>query len=159
VAVAVPEPNTWRELLHAIEGRPERRIAVQEYGRPNEELLQALRERAEVTAVRVYEWDLPADTGPLREAARELADRRFDLAMFTTSIQIHHLMRVAAEMGIEADARDGLARAVIGSIGPTTTESLREHGLTPDMEPSHPKMGILVQELAGRAAALREAKQ
>jgi uroporphyrinogen-III synthase len=159
VAVAVPEPNTWRELLHAIEGRPERRIAVQEYGRPNEELLQALRERAEVTAVRVYEWDLPADTGPLREAARELADRRFDLAMFTTSIQIHHLMRVAAEMGIESDTRNGLSRAVIGSIGPTTTESLREYGLTPDMEPSHPKMGILVQELAARVAALREAKQ
>ena len=159
VAVAVPEPNTWRELLQAIAGRPERRIAVQEYGRSNDELLAALRLRGEVTAVRVYEWDLPEDTGPLREAARELAGGRFDLAMFTTSIQIHHLMRVASEMGIEADVRDGLARAVIGSIGPTTSEALREHGLAPDMEPSHPKMGILVQELAGRAAALREAKQ
>ena len=25
---------------------------------------------AEVTTVRVYQWDLPVDTGPLREAAR-----------------------------------------------------------------------------------------
>ena len=34
VAVAVPEPNTWREILAATEGRAERRVAVQEYGRP-----------------------------------------------------------------------------------------------------------------------------
>ncbi len=31
VAVNVPEPNTWRELLAAIADRPERRIAIQEY--------------------------------------------------------------------------------------------------------------------------------
>src|SRR5437879_2196426 len=31
VAVSVPEPNTWHEILAATDGRPERRIAVQEY--------------------------------------------------------------------------------------------------------------------------------
>src|ERR1035441_9747962 len=67
-AVVAPEPNTWRELLKAIEGRPEKRIAVQEYGRSNPELLAGLRQRgAEVTAVRVYQWDLPEDTGPKSE--------------------------------------------------------------------------------------------
>src|SRR5277367_1286279 len=35
VAVVVPEPNTWRELLAATASRPERRIAVQEYGKSN----------------------------------------------------------------------------------------------------------------------------
>src|SRR6266403_656843 len=35
VTIAVREPNTWREILESIDGRPERRIAVQEYGRPN----------------------------------------------------------------------------------------------------------------------------
>src|ERR1035441_9617919 len=59
-AIVAPEPNTWRELLAATEGRPERRIALQEYGRPNAELLAGLRARgAAVTAVRVYQWDLP----------------------------------------------------------------------------------------------------
>lgn len=59
-AVVAPEPNTWRELLQAIAGRPERRIAVQEYGRSNSELLDALRARsAEVVSVRVYQYDLP----------------------------------------------------------------------------------------------------
>jgi uroporphyrinogen-III synthase len=32
-AIVAPEPNTWRELLAATAARPERRIAVQEYGR------------------------------------------------------------------------------------------------------------------------------
>src|SRR5580698_3017617 len=39
VAVSVPEPNTWREILKATEDRPERRIAIQEYGRSSTELL------------------------------------------------------------------------------------------------------------------------
>ena len=104
---------------------------------------------AEVTPVRVYQWDLPEDTAPLREAARRLAAGEFDVALFTTSIQIDHLMRVAAEMGVEPAAREGLSRARIASIGPTTSEALEEFGFHPAMEPSHPKMGILVREAAG----------
>src|SRR5215472_10440337 len=48
--VTAPEPNTWRELLKALEGRAEKSMAVQEYGRSNEEFLAGLRARgAEVT--------------------------------------------------------------------------------------------------------------
>ena len=38
---------------------------------------------AEVTAVPVYQWMLPEDTQPLRDAARELAGGRVDIAMFS----------------------------------------------------------------------------
>src|SRR5580693_5452409 len=101
VTVAVPEPNTWRELLAAIAGRPERRIAVQEYGKSNPELLSALEQQgAGVTPVRVYQWDLPEDTQPLREAVRRIAAGEADVAIFTTSIQVTHLFRVAAEAGL-----------------------------------------------------------
>jgi uroporphyrinogen-III synthase len=159
VTVAVPEPNTWRELLAAIADQPERRIAVQEYGRSNGELLEGLRQRgAEVTTVRVYQWDLPADTGPLREAARRLAAGELQVALFTTSIQIEHLLRVAAEAGIEDAVRRALGKMVIGSIGPTTSEALKEAGVHPDLEPSHPKMGFLVQETAQRAEEIRKGK-
>jgi uroporphyrinogen-III synthase len=159
VTVTVPEPNTWRELLAAIADRPERRIAVQEYGRSNGELLDGLRQRgAEVTTVRVYQWDLPADTGPLREAARRLAAGELQVALFTTSIQIEHLLRVAADAGIEDGVRRALGKMVIGSIGPTTSEALEEAGLHPDLEPSHPKMGFLVQEAAQRAEEIRKGK-
>jgi uroporphyrinogen-III synthase len=149
-AIVAPEPNTWRELLTAMSGRPEKRIAVQEYGRTNPELLEGLRASgAEVTSVRVYEWDLPEDVEPLREAARRLAAGEFDLVLFTTSIQISHLMRIARESGLEDQALSALRHAKVCSIGPTTTEALEEFGIHPAMEPSHPKMGFLVRESLG----------
>jgi uroporphyrinogen-III synthase len=150
-ALNAPEPHTWREVLAVTEGRPERRIAVQEYGRSNPELLDGLRARGvAVTAVRVYQWDLPEDSEPLRESARRLAAGDFAVALFTTTVQIAHLVRVAEEEGIARQVLDNLRRIVIGSIGPTTTEALEEFGLTPAFEPSHPKMGFLVRETAER---------
>lgn len=160
VAVAVPEPNTWREILAATEGRTEKRIVVQEFGRPSLELLDGLRARgAEVTTVPVYQWELPEDTGPLREAVRRLAGGKFDVAMFTTSVQVPHLLRIAAEEGLEQQARGALRHLVVASVGPSTSETLREYGIAPDLEPSHPKMGFLVSETAARAREILQSKQ
>jgi uroporphyrinogen-III synthase len=110
-----------------------------------------------VTPVPVYQWALPEDTAPLRAAARGLATGAFDVILLTTSIQVTHLLQVAAEEGV--DVLPALRRMVIGSIGPTTTEALEEIGLKADMEPSHPKMGILVKEAGEQAAAILEAKR
>ena len=160
VAVSVPEPNTWREILAATEARPERKIAVQEFGRSSPELLEGLRARgAQVTTVPVYQWDLPEDTGPLREAVRRLAAGQFDVVLFTTSIQIPHLLRIAAEEGVEDQVRAALRRMVVASVGPTTSETLREHDLPVDFEPSHPKMGFLVNETSQRAREILQSKQ
>lgn len=160
VTIAVPEPNTWRELLAAIAHRHEKRIAVQEYGKSNPELLDALRARgAEVTPVRVYQWALPEDTGPLREAAQRIASHQADVAMFTTSVQIDHLVRIADDTGLEAAVLDGLRRMVVASIGPTTSEALEEYGIAPDIVPSHPKMGFLVKETGDQARAILERKR
>ena len=150
-ALIAPEPNTWREVLSITEGRPEERIAIQEYGRPNPELISGFEERgACVTCVRIYEWALPENTEPLREAARKLAGGEFDLVLFTTSVQIAHLMRMAEEQGIRPATLAGLRQTVVGSIGPTTTEALEEFGVHPSFEPTHPKMGFLVREAAER---------
>jgi uroporphyrinogen-III synthase len=160
VAVTVPEPNTWREILAATAARPERRIAVQEYGRSSPELLGGLRDRgAQVTTVPVYQWDLPHDTGPLREAVRRLAAGEFDVVMFTTSVQVVHLLRIAAEQGVEDQVRAALQRTVIASVGPSTSETLREHDLPVDFEPSHPKMGFLVNETSQHAREILQSKQ
>ena len=153
-ALVAPEPNTWRELLQVTEGRPERRVAVQEYGRSNPEFLDALRARgAEVTPVRVYLYGLPQDSEPLREAARRLAAGEFQVVLFTTAVQIEHLLGVAEDQGIAPDTLAGLRKTWIASIGPSTTEALQEFGLHPNLEPSHPKMGILVREAAERVAS------
>jgi uroporphyrinogen-III synthase len=160
VTVTAPEPNTWRELLAALKDRTERKIAVQEYGKSNTELLDALRAKgADVTPVRVYQWDLPKDTAPLREAVHRIAEGRADVAMFTTSIQLPHLFRIAAEEQLHDAMQQALRRMVIASIGPTTTETLEEFGLEADITPSHPKMGFLVKETADQAGTILERKR
>jgi len=157
--VMAPEPNTWREILAAIEGRAERKIVVQEYGRPAAELVEGLSALgAEVTTVPVYQWDLPLDTTPLREAARRLAAREFDVVMFTTSIQVPHLLKIAAAENLEEYVRQAIKKIVVASIGPSTSETLREFGIEPDLEPSHPKMGFLVNETADRASGILQSK-
>ena len=95
---------------------------------------------------------LPDDTGPLRRAIVEVAEGRVGAILFTSAQQVVHLLQVAAEEGLEAEPPlASMARSVIvGSVGPTTTEALRAHGLPVDLEPDHPKMGHLVLALANR---------
>jgi uroporphyrinogen-III synthase len=166
VTLAVPEPNTWRDLLRSLDERADslplegRRVAVQEYGTSNAQLLRGLAARgAQITRVPVYQWALPEDIGPLRAAIRALLRGEVDVALFTTSHQIIHLLKVAREMNSEDDVRRAFARVVIGSIGPVTSEELREQGLDADFEPSRPKMGFLVNEAAQRAGELLRQKR
>jgi uroporphyrinogen-III synthase len=136
------------------------RVAVQEYGVSNPELLEGLRARgAAVTPVAVYEWALPEDVGPLQRAARALAAGEIDVVLFTTQVQVVHLVRIAQSLGEEPAVLRGLGAAIVASIGPTTSDELRRRGLPPDIEASHPRMGVLVTEAAERAADLLGGKR
>jgi uroporphyrinogen-III synthase len=156
IAVVVPEPNTWKEIVDAVSRRPERRIAVQEYGRPNLEMNAALeRLGAQVTQVAIYRWELPGDTRPLREAACRLASGRFDVVIFTSSIQLDHLMEIARDAGLETKVREALRDNVaIASVGPVMTATLEAYGLPADIIPNHPKMAPLVKAASESAAAV-----
>jgi uroporphyrinogen-III synthase len=152
--IVVPEPNTWKEVVDAVAGRPERRVAVQEYGRPNTEMTAALEALgARVTPFAIYRWDLPPDLEPLREAARRLAAREIDVVVFTSSIQLDHLFQIAAAQGVEAEVRSALTHyAAVASVGPIMTEALAAAGLPVDIVPMHPKMAGLVKASAIHAA-------
>lgn len=159
-----PEPNTWRELISLIDAAAVpvtgRTVAVQEYGRPNAELYQALRERgASVLPVPVYRWALPDDTAPLEQAVAATVRGEFDVLMFTSAYQLHNVLEIAARLGVRTEWLAAANRCVIASIGPTASETLREEGLPPDVEPSHPKMGRLVVETCERGERLLQAKR
>jgi uroporphyrinogen-III synthase len=79
--------------------------------------------------------------------------------LFTTATQVVHLLQIAETMQLGDAVRDGLRKAIVASIGPTTSDELRERGTDPDMEASHPKMGFLVREASERAAELLESKR
>ncbi len=166
VWIVAPEPNTWRELLTEIDAhatdRPIRdaRVAIQEYGVSNPELLAGLTARgATVTAVPVYQWTLPEDVEPLRRAAMALARGEVDVILLTSGVQLAHLWRIVEELKLEQDVRRSLERTIIASIGPTTSEELARHGLSADLQASHPKMGILVTEAAAQSASMLERKR
>ena len=147
----VPEPNTWREVLQVLDVNKVplrgRRVAVQEYGIPSKDLASGLQERgAEVLAVHVYDWALPEDIGPLRDAIKALIENRVDVVLFTAAIQVHHLLQVAEEMSCKDSLVGALRKTQVASIGPVTSEALGEYGIKPTLEPSHPKMGFLVRE-------------
>jgi uroporphyrinogen-III synthase len=164
--VTVPSPNTWRELLATLDTRANEapldhvRVAVQEYGLSNPDLVQGLTDRgADVVTVPIYRWSMPDDVGPLRRAVHALIRDEIDVVILTAGIQLVHLLRAAAEMGLNDAVRESLERVVVASIGPMTSEELRRQGLPIDFEPSHPKMGFLVKEVAEQCGALLRAKR
>ena len=160
--MTVPEPNTWRELLAAIDKGIDvtgRVVAVQEYGEENPELAGGLAARgADVLRVPVYRWALPEDLAPLESGIERLIAGTIDVVLVTSATQVEHLFRVAsAERKTELAA--ALQRIVVVSIGPIASQALERHGVRADLEAQPPKMGPLVLVAAKRAAEILAAKR
>ena len=160
--LTVPEPNTWTDLISVLdEHRPVKglRVAVQEYGVSNPDLLHALEQRgAEIFAVPIYKWALPEDLGPIRHALDEIIAGRVKVIMITNAAQVDHVMQVLEQDGKMERFRAALEKLVVASIGPTASERLRYYGWPVELEPSHPKMGILVKEVSEQASNILDRK-
>lgn len=157
-AVVVGEPNTWRDVLQAIDDADlarGRAVHVQEYGRTNAELLAGLEQRgaSSVRQIKTYAWALPDELGPLHDAIERIANGDADVALFTSGVQVTHLLQVAAGRGATERLIAGLSQLVIASIGPVCSDALKAAGLVPDVEPEHPKLGHLVVALGTLAVA------
>ena len=165
IAVTAPEPCTWREMVNALDGAFGPSLeglsaAVQEYGDTNPEFLDALSDhQVNWTRVPVYHWALPDDLEPLRNSVRSIAAGTIDAIVFLTATQVTHLFRVAEQMDLLDALRTGMSRALVLSIGPSTSEELSRHGVEPDFEPSHPKMGFLMNEASECALRMLTAKR
>jgi uroporphyrinogen-III synthase len=161
--LTVPEPNTWVDLISTLDVyRPVKRlrVAVQEYGVSNPDLLEALKQRgAEVFQVPIYRWALPEDLGPLRQALDDVNAGKVSVLLITNAAQVDHVMQMLEKDGKVEPFREALKKMVVASIGPTASERLRHYDLPIDLEPSHPKMGTLVKETGEQTHALLQQKQ
>ena len=159
--LTVPEPNTWVDVVSTLDAhRPVNglRVAVQEYGLPNRDLVEALKQRgATVVSVPVYRWALPENTAPLKQAIRQILAGQVQVMLVTNAAQIDHVMLVVEQEGKTEEFKTICRKLVIASIGPTASERIRSHGLSVDFEPSHGKMGILVKECSGQVHRLLDA--
>lgn len=165
VAASSADPSTWHEVLAMLDTKygarlGSMRVALQEYGATNTELVAALRGRcASLTQVPVYQWTLPDDLGPLRDAIRTIIAGRIDVALFMTAVHAAHLFQIAEAMGETESLRRALRTTVVVSVGPATSEELARHGIAPDLTPTQPRMGIMINEAARDAASLLAGKR
>lgn len=150
--LAARQPNTWKEILGVLDRElpvRSKRIAVQEYGVSNHELVHELKDRgADVSSFPIYRWANPTDRGPMKEAIQQISNSQVDVVLWTNAQQIHHVIRIVREMDLEEKFRQGMNRVFIASIGPIMSETLREYGFLADFQPSQSKMGVMVSELA-----------
>lgn len=148
-SLVVGEPSTWREVLEALSDRPEPSLAVIEYGQPDERLLTGLVAQGRaVRRVPVYHYQLPADVEPIRQTIAQVIAGDYTLLVFTSSIQYQNLALVAQQQGCGEELKAAMNQTAVAAIGPTMAETLREDGIAVAFEPTHPKLGVMVQELS-----------
>lgn len=145
-------PHTWREILELMDQQglvANRNVAILEYGESNASLIAGLEARgATVLPVTIYRWELPDDLKPLQANIDRIIAGHVDIAMFTSAQQVVHLLQVADQQGKRGELVNALRRTVVASIGPTTSERLRENDLPTHLEPDVGKMARLVASAA-----------
>lgn len=155
VNISADEPYTTQQLLQALDKKVELKdkgVAVVHYGERSTAFTQALHERgAALEELCLYEWQLPEDITPLRILVNDIIAQRVDAIVFTSQVQARHLFAVAADMQLAGTLSTALNKStLVASIGPTCTEALLSYGVTPHIEPEHPKMGHLINALVER---------
>ncbi|MDZ7693054.1 MAG: uroporphyrinogen-III synthase [Balneolaceae bacterium] len=155
IDIKVPEPNTWKELLNSLDSDERtadlhgQKVAIQEYGEPNEQLNKELKKRgADLLQTSIYRWALPDDIEPLKNGIRAILDGDTDVVLFTSKTQVSHVMKVADMVASREELREALKNIVVASIGPVCSKGLKRHGIEPDFEPSRPKLAIFINEIA-----------
>ena len=140
VADIVPERFVAEGLVEALEEIPVKRALIARAAEARDVLPDALRARgAEVDVLPLYETVVEQLTDAERDAVRTA-----DYITFTSSSTVKNLFAAAGE-----DLPDS-ARLV--SIGPVTSETLREHGREPDVEAGRHDIDGLLDALVADAA-------
>jgi uroporphyrinogen III methyltransferase/synthase len=145
VADIVPARFVAEGLVEALAGVPVTRALVARAREARQVLPQALRERgAEVDVLDLYE----TVAEPLSEQTLASA-LGADYITFTSSSTVRHFLQAAS-------SRDGTAALSpatrIVSIGPITTQTLREHGLEAHVEASRHDIDGVIDALLADAA-------
>jgi uroporphyrinogen III methyltransferase/synthase len=142
-ADVVPERFVAESLVQALADRPVSHALVARAREARDVLPDALRARgARVDVLALYE----TVAEPLAPTALQAA-RAADYVTFTSSSTVRFFLRAAGgEAGFSSQTR-------IVSIGPVTSETLREHGLEPDVEAERHDVDGVLDALLSDAAA------
>jgi uroporphyrinogen-III synthase len=136
-----------------------RRVGLQLYpDKDHGALIGALAAQgAEVDTVLPYAYDPKAADANIVAAIEDMAEGRIDAIALTNLGQVRRLMEAAKAHGSESRLREGLARALIGSVGPAVSGELAAHGLRTDVSPAEDAY-FMRPLISAMAAALAEKK-
>lgn len=149
--VAVKEPFTTADVLRLIDEMDlnSKSVALVHYGERSLALAQELKSRSCVVyELCLYEWLLPEDTAPLSNLIKKIVAGAIDIIIFTTQIQVRHLIKIATQDKVVSQLLNALnTKVIVTAIGPTTATALNKYGVKPDVIPEHPKIGPMLNEL------------
>jgi len=94
---------------------------------------------AEVKVAPVYQTTAPRELPP--EAAAALKEGAVDVLTFTSSATVHNFAKLLGKERFQKLA----AKAVVAAIGPITSATLKEYGITPQIEPQEYLIPALVK--------------
>lgn len=129
---------------------PGRRVAVQLDGAAGAPLAKAVSEvGADVVAVPVYEWTMPADPSGAERLVEAVIERRVDAVTFTARPQVDNLTVIAER----ANRLDQLLEALSGPVatvcvGPVCASAITDLGLPDPLQPARYRLGSMVLALA-----------
>lgn len=131
------------------EGVRGRRIAVQQHGLPDEELLDRLRAAgAELETFQVYRWGTSPDPAAVQRAVEAVCAGTADAVAFTSAPGSQAFLDAAEFFGRRPDVVRALrSDTVAAAVGPVTAEPLVAAGITP-LVPDRSRLGALVRALA-----------
>lgn len=154
------EPHTTEQVCDLVgESLAGRTVLLQHYGAGNELLAGHLRASgAELVEVHPYEWAQPVDLEPVHTLLDRLVAGRVDITAFTSASQVHMLFEIARGQGREDEVGEALRhRTVVAALGPVCAAALRDHGVSPRVQPDRPKMAPLVMSLCAFASTFTAA--
>ena len=150
--VTTGKPHTTDELIEALASSNATglRTLLLHYGERSVALSGALTDRgARVEDLCLYDWALPEDLGPLEALVHDTLAGRVDAMLFTSQIQLRHLLEIARGMRVSEPLIEALRdRVIVGSVGPVCTRALRSAGIVPDVMPHAPNGPALIQAVA-----------
>lgn len=107
-----------------------RRIGLQLFGDPPRALMEFLdKAGAQVHAVLPYVYAPAADADRVEELIRDLAARKIDGIVFTSSPQVERLFEVAKDRSLESELLAGLKATRVAAVGPIVADDLRNRGV------------------------------
>lgn len=149
--------ETMEEIVEHLttRGIASARVALQLFDPGGHPSTAALAARcAELVEVPVYRWLMPLDLGPARHLIEETCAGTIDALTFTSQPAVHHLFRIARDLGRAEGLRAACNTTVLPvCVGPVCAAAAVAEGITRSAWPDPPRLAAMIRLVASELGA------